>query len=369
MASKPKAFVALSALALGVFEVVGSYGASHNQSDRRSIDAFGVLLVVMGPLALARRDRWPLVAVGVTLASVDVYVGWGYAYGPIFAGVVVALFAAVQSGHRRSTWLLAAAGYVGFVVASIFDPHSVSGLVHLSLVAGWLVVALTVAEVLRTRREQLAQRERVEYEEGQRRIGEQRLHLAQELHDVLAHNISLINVQASVALHLLDEQPERARPALATIKETSRDALHELRTALDLIRLREEAPRSPAPRLADLGDLVDGVRIGGLDARLVIDGPVPTLPAAVELAAFRIIQEALTNVTRHAQAHTVTVRVEFADGVDIEVTDDGRGGSALPGNGITGMRERAAALGGRVEAGPVVDGGFRVTAHLPEVHR
>ena len=256
------------------FQVVGSFGAADNQPERRAIDAVALVLVLLGPAALAARDRWPLVAVAVSVAAADLYIGLGYPYGPIFLSVVVALFAAVQAGHRRSTWWLAAAGYGGFVVASLVDPRATApGAVHLALVAGWLVVVLAVSDVVRIRRDQAAQRERAEHDERQRRAGEQRLRLAQELHDVLAHNISLINVQAGVALHLIDEQPDQARPALANIKEASRDALHELRTALDLLRHGEEAPLTPAPRLADLDTLVAGVRASGLEVRLETPRP------------------------------------------------------------------------------------------------
>ena len=163
---------------------------------------------------------------------------------------------------------------------------------------------------------------------------------------MLAHNISLINVQASVALHLLDDNPDQARPALTTIKDASRDALRELRNALDVLRRGSEAaeaPRSPAPRLADLDQLVDSVRAGGLDVRLEANGPMPPLPAAVELAAYRIVQEALTNVTRHARAQVVTVRLGYADGVTIDVTDNGVGGPAATGHG----HHRHAGAGGR----------------------
>ncbi len=370
MGSKGRGAVWATALGIALFQVIGSFGAADNQPERKAIDALALLLVLAGPAALAVRDRFPLAAAAVAVGAADVYVASGYPYGPIFVSVVVGLFVAVQAGRRRATWALAAAGYVGFVVAHLVDPRAgSSGLLHLALVAGWLVVVLAVSEVVRTRRDQAAQRERVERDERQRRVDEERLRLAQDLHDVLAHNISLINVQASVALHLLDDDPEQARPALATIKEVSKDALHELRTALDLLRrggADDEAPRSPTPRLADLDALVAGVRSGVLDVRLVHDGtPPPTLPAPVESAAYRIVQEALTNVTRHAHARTVTVRLGYADGVTIEVTDDGRGGPAEPGNGIVGMKERAAALGGTADAGPSPDGGFRVTARLP----
>lgn len=360
----------LSALGIGVFQVVGSFGAAGNQPERKAIDGLALVLVLLGPAALAVRDRWPLLAVAVAIAAADVYIALGYPYGPIFVSVVVALFSAVQAGYRRPTWVLAGVGVAGHLVAALVDPRAGArepAWLHLTLVAGWLVVVLAVAELVRTRRERAAELARAAEEEERRRAGEQRLLMAQELHDVLAHNISLINVQAGVALHLIDEQPEQARGALATIKEASRDALHELRTALDLLRHGpgSEAPRAPAPRLADLDALVAGVRAGGLDVRIERDGPPAPLPSAVELAAYRIVQEALTNVTRHARARAVTVRLRYGDGVTVEVIDDGVGGPAAPGNGIAGMRERAAALGGTVEAGAHPGGGFRVLAHLP----
>jgi signal transduction histidine kinase len=364
----PATSVWASALAIGAFQVIGSFGAADNQPHRNGIDALALALVLLGPLALARRDRWPVLAVGVAAAAADVYVGLGYPYGPVFVSVVVALFIAVQAGRRRATCLLAAAGFVGFVVASFVDPRAEGdpGAVHLALVAGWLAVVLAVSELVRSRRDQVAQQERAEAEEAQRRAGEQRLVLAQELHDVLAHNISLVNVQASVALHLIDEQPDQARAALTNIKEASRDALGELRAALDLLRHdRETAPRAPAPGLADLASLVAGVRAGGLEVHLDQGDAPSSLTTAVELAAYRIVQEALTNVTRHARARAVTVRLSYEDGVSIDVTDDGVGGPAVAGNGISGMRERASALGGTLEVGLRPGGGFRVRAHLP----
>ena len=364
-----------SALAIGVFEVVGTFGAASNQPERRSIDVLALVLVVAGPVALAWRDRWPLAAVVVAEVSAIVYVAAGYPYGPIFLSAVVALFTAVQAGHRRAAWLLAGAGYVGLIVAFAVDPRDVHGPgpLKLAVVAGWLVVVLAVSEAVRLRRAQIDERSRAESEERQRRAGEQRLLLAQELHDVLAHNISMINVQASVALHLLDEQPEQARPALTTIKAASREALQELRAALDLLRNADGAPLTPTPRLADLGTLVDGVRRTGLAVRLDEAARPTAVPVAVEVAAYRIVQEALTNVTRHAGATEVVVRLGATpdgDGVTVEVTDDGAGdtggaGPVVAGNGITGMRERAAALGGTLDAGRRPDGGFQVVAHLP----
>ena len=367
MGWRPTSSAWTSALLIGIFQVVGTFGAADNQPERRSVDALALLLVLLGPVALAWRDRWPLVAVAVAAGAADLYIGLGYPYGPVFVSVVVALFAAVQTGRRRETWSLAALGYVGFVLASLVDDRADPdpSAIHLALVAGWLALVLAVSEVVRVRREQAEESERAEHEERQRRLGEQRLLLAQELHDVLAHDISLINVQASVALHLIGDQPDQAVPALTTIKEASRDALRQLRTALDLLRRGEDAPRDPVPRLSDLGALVAGVRAGGLDVRLEDEGPSAPLPAAVELAVYRIVQESLTNVTRHARASMATVRLGYDDEVSVEVTDDGVGGPVDPGNGIVGMQERAAALGGTVEAGPRPGGGFRVAARLP----
>jgi signal transduction histidine kinase len=360
--------IVLSAIVIGIFEVIGSFGATRgDDTGRKGMDALAIVLILLGPLALAVRDRWPLGALAVTFASAAVYLGVGYVYGPIFISIVVALIYAVLRDRRRGAWLLAGAGYLGFIVASQVDPRADGDawLIKYSLVAGWMIVVVVVAELIRSRRTVLQQRASVEAEARQRREGEQRLELAQELHDVLAHHISLINVQASVALHLIDEQPERAGPALADIKEASREALRELRGALDILRRGEAAPKAPAPTLADLDRLVATVRASGLDVRLDAAPHADPLPAAVELAAYRIVQEALTNVSRHAAARSVTVRVRYGADVIVEVIDDGVGGMAPAGNGIAGMCERAAALGGDVEVGPAPGGGFRVLARLP----
>jgi signal transduction histidine kinase len=364
----PRHIVLLSALGVGIFQIAGTFGAAHEQTDRKPVDALAIALVMVGPIALALRDRRPFAAVAASMLAVDIYIGLGYPYGPVFVSVAVSLFAAVQTGQRKPVAILAAAGFVGYIIASSVDPKADDGwrLAHYALVAGWLAMLLAISELVRVRRAQATERQRIAQDDERRRVAEQRLLLAQELHDVLAHNISLINVQASVALHLIDDKPEQARPALLNIKVASHDALQELRTALDVLRRGEAAPRSPAPTLDDLDSLIAGVRASGLDVQTEVDGTVRPFPAAVELAAYRIVQEALTNITRHARARHVTVRLGYHDAVDIEVLDDGVGGAAQTGNGILGMRERAAALGGSVDAGPRRGGGFRVAAHLPE---
>jgi signal transduction histidine kinase len=201
------------------------------------------------------------------------------------------------------------------------------------------------------------------------------MRIARELHDVLAHNISLINVQAGVALHLMDEQPGQSRTALAAIKQASNDALGELRSVLDVLRQGDEAePRSPASGLAQLDSLVAGAAATGLEVRTRVEGAPRPLSAGTDLAAFRIVQESLTNVTRHAGPATTTVLLAYGEkDLTIQVDDDGRGveppsvaGIPLrPGRGLAGMRERVAALGGELTTGPRPGGGFRVQARLP----
>jgi signal transduction histidine kinase len=357
----------MGAVAVALFQVVASIGASSGQPDRRSLDAVAVVLLLVGPVALAFRERWPHAVALVAIAATAVFLGRGHAYGPVFASPLMAMFLAGLTSNRRRTSLVGAAAVGAMFLAQLVDPRREGDLpwVHLGLVAGWVVALLAAAEITRNRREQAAAHARVAEEEDRRRAGEQRLHIAQELHDILAHDISLINVQAGVALHLLDEQPEQARSALANIKEASRDALHELRSALEVLRTGDDAPRSPAPRLDDLPALASLVRATGLDVRLDGPGEHAPLAASVELAAYRIVQEALTNITRHARARTATVVVRVGDDVFVEVTDDGIGGVTDAGNGINGMRERATSLGGTLDAGPNPGGGFRVAARLP----
>jgi signal transduction histidine kinase len=181
----------------------------------------------------------------------------------------------------------------------------------------------------------------------------------------------MINVQSGVALHLLDEQPEQARSALAAINEASADALREVRSALSVLRgSREEPPRSPTAGLAGVDELVSRTGGAGVEVSLAIHGERRPLPASVDLAAFRIVQESLTNVVRHAGATTASVELTYgADELTVQIDDDGRGDGGPPGagggSGIAGMRERAGALGGQLDAGPRPDGGFRVHARLP----
>jgi signal transduction histidine kinase len=375
--------VVVVAVAVCAIQLAGSFGAQHRHDGNfRSIDALAVILLVAGPAALLLRRRAPAGAL-VFVAAVDlVYVAVrNYPDGPVYVSLIVAFFTAVTFGRRRVAIVTLVAGYVTFLwlgwVLGTKDAPTAPAILG---VGAWLLVLLAISEVMRVRRSNAIEAWRTREEEGRRQASEERLRIARELHDVLAHNISLINVQAGVALHLMDEQPEQARTALTAIRQASKDALGELRSVLDILRQSGEAPpREPTAGVDDLPRLVASARTAGLDVRTEVAGTRRLVPPGVDLAAYRIVQEALTNVTRHAQATTATVRVSYGDdAVTVEVVDDGRGtssstasgtmpqSSAGGGNGIPGMRERAAALGGSLEAGPGPAGrGFAVKAILP----
>ena len=390
------------AVALAVFEVVGTFGASQGQPEARDLDALAFLLVLAAPVALIWRRTRPQVALGVAFASALVYLALDYPKGPIFIGLALAYVNAVVMGWRRLAVATLVTGYV--VVAWVMPAFDDGPWPDWSLVGGlgaWLLVLAAASELARSRIEQRRElirleeeRAAVRAEEARRRASEERLRIARELHDVLAHNISLINVRAGVALHLVDERPDgidadQVRPALAAIKDASKEALGELRSVLDLLRQGEAAPLAPTAGLADLDRLVDGARGTGLDVRvervdgegraLPADAVADGLPAGVDLAAYRIAQEALTNVVRHAGATQATVRLRRTpDTLEVQVDDDGVGATAPlgppadagadngdGGRGLAGMRERALALGGTAEAGPRPGRGFRVRARLP----
>jgi signal transduction histidine kinase len=358
-------------LATGVPQVVLTVLASHNLRGRLPLDALGFALLAAGPLALLGRRRWPVATLVFVAAVTVLFFALGYPFGPAWLALLVALFTAIGGGRRLAAWLTALVAVPAFIgLAALFGRGQVPTLGGILPHLGWLLLVLVVAEAARIRRERLMEAERTRAEEDRRRAGEERLRIARELHDVLAHNISLINVQAGVALHLMDEQPEQSRTALAAIKQASNDALRELRSVLDILRQGAEAPRAPTSGLDSLDGLVANAEAAGLAVRTRVEGTPRPLPAGVDLAAYRIVQEALTNVTRHAGPASATVLVGYGDGeLRVQVDDDGRGAAAPPaqggGNGIRGMRERAAALGGELDAGPRPGGGFRVAARLP----
>ena len=204
--------------------------------------------------------------------------------------------------------------------------------------------------------------------EASRRVHEERLRIAREVHDIVAHSIATINVQAGTAVHVLDKRPEQARAALLAIKQASADAIRELRTTVGTMRGAGSSPSEA--RLARLPELVSMAQSFGLDADLRISGEPCDLPSSIDLAAYRIFQESITNVIRHAQASRVALSLTYGpDRIELRVEDDGRGHdceeTVVEGNGTRGMRERASLLGGDFSAGPLSSGGFIVQAQLP----
>jgi signal transduction histidine kinase len=358
------------ALVLLVIQVVGSTFAAEGQPERRSLDVFAYVLLCAGPVALVALRRRPPLMLAAVLAVTLTYLLADYPYGPVFLSFVVALFVTTLRGYRAAAIAGAVSLYIGmFAVPALFGlDHAPTAGQSLGI-AAWLVVVLVVAEAIRIRRSQIAEAARSREEETLRRASEERLRIARELHDVLAHSISLINVQASTALHLIDQRPEQARDALSAIKQASKEALTEVRSVLGVLReAGEEAPRSPAVGLARLDDLVASTSAAGVGVSARTVGTPRPLPDGVDAAAFRIVQEALTNVTRHASDATATITLGYGEAeLTISVEDDGpaSGSGFTSGNGLRGMRERAEALGGRVEAGPGPSGGFRVLARLP----
>jgi signal transduction histidine kinase len=367
------------AVVAAVVQVGGTALAARHQPDARTLDISGYLLLAAGPVALIAR-RWQPVAVLATVFAATLgYTMLDYPGGPIWAALIVAFGTALVSGHRIAAYVSVLAGYVCFLwLAKLVTSRPGPSVLAAVGLAAWLLFLLAGSELIRNRRayaqasrQRAIEERRSAYEADRRRASEERLGIARELHDVVAHSLSLINVQAGVALELMDQRPEQVRTALTAIKQVSRDALVDVQSVLDALRRPgEEAPLTPAPSLRDAGDLVRQAEATGLtvDARVAAD--LTALPRGVDAAGYRIVQEALTNVVRHANASAVSIRIGQDDGVLlIEVEDDGPGRAAGQaggsGNGIRGMTERAATLGGELTAGPRAGSGWRIRARLP----
>ncbi|MER6088895.1 sensor histidine kinase [Streptomyces bluensis] len=364
-----------STLLLTVFVLVGSNAAARFQEgEHASLGPFARVLLLLGSGMLLWRQRYPVLVAFGTAATATVYLGAGYPYGPVFLTVALGCFSAIVTGHRKAAWAAVGVFWAGHLLVAHWlyqwlppaGDHAADWGQEVPVTA-WIIAIVAVSELVRVRREQWARERAERAQAARRRADEERLRIAQELHDVLAHSISVINVQAGVGLALLDSDPEQARTALTTIKAASKEALGEVRQVLDTLRTPGDAPRAPAPGLDRLPELVEQAAGAGLTVE--IEGEAPPLPPGAGLAAFRIVQEALTNVVRHSGSRHARVCLGQAAGaLRLRIDDDGpatgadAGGS---GNGLAGMRERAAALGGTIEAGPRADGGFRVLAVLP----
>ncbi|MET7750945.1 histidine kinase [Micromonospora sp. NPDC005367] len=355
----------LLALALLVVGLVGTGPAGAEQSV--TVDGSAYVPVVAAALALAVRRRWPFATLAVTVLSVAAYLVLGYPYGPILLPLLVAVYSVAAHRPLRPAAIGAAATLV-LLAVHVFVGSGTLGVLGLMPAVAWVVVPFAVGTTVRLGRESAA---RARAEEARRLADGERLRVAQEVHDVVGHGLAAIHMQAEIALHLLEKRPEQAQTALAAISGTSKEALDELRVTLAVVRRGDgPAERAPAPGLGQVPALRDRMAGAGLPVTVQIDGEPRALPVAVDLAAYRVVQESLTNVLRHAGPATAAVRIRYAPTeVEVEVTDTGRGvaegGPATTGSGLAGMRERVTALGGSFAAGPAAGGGFRVHARLP----
>jgi len=359
--------IAAQIVVLELIVILSTLTAARFHPNSRPVDAIAIGLAVIAAGAIGVSGRWPGAAVGIALLSVLTYHWIGYAPGPIDLALMVALFSAATPQHLWRSIGFGAAIVLGYLAVGLLTPGGIS---PQGLLLGPLAVLASLGlgfAVVGQRTYARARRE----EETQRRVTEERLRIARELHDVVSHSISTINVQAGVAAHVMGERPEQAREALLAIKETSKETLRELRGILQVLRQVDDVePRGPAPGLAQLEILVKTTSEAGVPTKTSILGTARPLPAAIDLAAYRIIQESLTNVVRHAGRATAEVTLAYEPSrIVIDVSDDGRG--PLPGNGaagghgIAGIRERVGAAGGGIEAGPRDGRGFRLRAWLP----
>ncbi|MEV4145174.1 sensor histidine kinase [Amycolatopsis sp. NPDC049691] len=342
-------------LAVTVAVLVGSLFAVLNDGAKPAHHAvIGWVLTVLGCAAVFARRKFPLSVAGLTLVCCALYYPLTDPDGLVLLAFAYALYNAAAAGRIRGAALLVVAAMAGVAVGEVSSRtgRHVDNFAFF-LMTGWFVALVAGGAVAHYR----AEAERTKEAEARARATDERLRIAREVHDILGHHLSLINVQAGAALHRRD--PAQAEAALGTIKDASKTALQELRATLGMLRQAE-------PSLSRVAELAESVGASGLTVRTEIDGVARDLPPDVEHAAFRVVQEALTNVAKHAGAKTVVVRLGYgADALSVQVDDDGRGGDAPPGTGIRGMAERARALGGELTAAPREGGGYRVRARLP----
>jgi signal transduction histidine kinase len=369
--------IPLVVLAIQLFGSVGPRHRAGHLLHWAPLNWFGYLLLIAGPVALLLRTAYPYTVLLTVLAITVAYTSAGFGYGSIFVSLIVAFLTAAAVASRWRTYLLPVLGWVAVVwLIPLIRGEDPPPAVVSTGIAAWLLVLLAAAEgirqrraVLDARRQRRAAMAREAHLEQERRATQARLSIARELHDVLAHSLSMINVQSSVALELLDDQPERAGPALAAIKDASRQAISDVHSLVTALRADTGQPTAPTPGIADLDALVGTARATGLAVTTAVQGSPRPLPTVIDVAAARIVQESLTNVVRHSTAENAEVTVTYgADTVAVAVDNDGRplnDGPSSGGSGITGMRERAKALGGDLSVRRHPGGGFSVRATLP----
>jgi signal transduction histidine kinase len=390
----------LLGLLVAVMQVQGSLAKPPEVGSRPLTDLghLGYVLLIVSGLVLAVRRRWPApVFITAALASL-VYYTLDFSDGPVWIGLFVALYTLTAYGDGRKSLVIAGVGITvlatGWLIAAAdIEPAAAIGWVFFRIAAS--IMAAALGESVRSRhviaaeaQERARQAERTREEEARTRVDAERLRIAREVHDTVAHAIAIINVQAGVTAYLLDKRPERARGALVTIEQTSAQALHEMRAVLGVLRDSDNG-RVPHPGLGQINELTAMAREAGLDIKLEVSPSAAPLPSVVDHTAYRILQESITNVIRHVGPTQVTVALDYGtDVLEVRVADEGgrdasdvdaaspdalagypagtvTGSSAEPGSGIVGMRERCGLLGGELTAGPRPCGGFEVKARLP----
>ncbi|MFI6289054.1 histidine kinase [Streptomyces sp. NPDC051018] len=355
------------AIAVGVAAALLVTGLSGRHSTT-NLDLLGYALLVAGGLTLSARRRAPVPVLAATGLS-----AWGYQSAGFDVPAVAFLFAvyaAVREGHRALTVTASVTMLAALPLAALasgtHDTGEAFAQARGALEMAWLIAAGAAGEALRQAERRADEAERTREETARHRADEERLHIARELHDSLTHQISIIKVQSEVAVHVARKRGEQVPEALLAIQEAGREATRELRATLQALRDDE---LTPPHGLDDVPELVARTRLTGLDASLTIEGRGQDVPAAVGRTVYRIVQESLTNIARHADAATASVRIDCRpDALTIRVDDDGRaapGAAPAPGVGLLGMRERVTALGGRLSAEPRGGGGFTVQAELP----
>ncbi|RFU84149.1 sensor histidine kinase [Streptomyces triticagri] len=335
-------------------------------------ELLGVALLAAGGLVLLVRRRAPRAVLAVTALCAVGHLAAGFAV--LAVSYLVAVYGAVRAGHRRTTvvasvGLLAALHLTGLIVHG-GPAREIVSQARSTLEIAWLIAAFAAGEAVRQADRRADEAERTREETARRRADEERLRIARELHDSLTHQISVIKLQSDVAVHVALRRGRQVPEALLAIQEAGREASRELRATLEALR---DDDTTPPPGLDAVPDLLERFRATGLETDLTTEGEPYTVPAAVGRTAYRVVQEALTNVVRHASAARASVRIDYRpDALTVRVDDDGEAAPPEPshsdptsGLGLLGMRERVTALGGLLHAAPRSHGGFTVRAELP----
>ncbi|MFF5966457.1 sensor histidine kinase [Streptomyces collinus] len=334
-----------------------------------------IALILVGAVLLLWRRRQPLLVAVLTVVVDSAMPAIPPHHSWLPMASLVGLYTLATQSERRTSWAVGVAGGLWLTVASFLarPGEILSALVYFD----YAIVAVAVGDSIRNRRAYLAQAqeralqaERTREEEARRRVREERIRIARDLHDVVAHHISLVNAQAGVARHLMRAHPDKAYEALSHITETSAAAMDELRSTVSLLRQANDPPPSlqPAPTFSQLDQLLEGFRRSGLDVQLSRDGTPRPLAASADLAAYRIVQEALTNAQKHGSSPTAEVKLTYTDQtLWLSIANPARPGLQGPGtgHGLIGMRERADAANGTLTTAMRPDGTFRVHATLP----